>query len=102
MLIWSGESNGAVRVDGWPDSPRVYSTIAMYTHDFDGVILIEGSIENDPTDDDWFEVTAETFIKPLRDRSNIQNRIHNFQGRVLWMRAIVTNNHGRVDRVLVL
>jgi len=102
MLVWAGENKGSVRVDRWPDAPRAFKTIAIHTHNFEGIVRIEGTIEEEPSDNDWFEITTEEFERPLLRDSHIQNRIHQSRDRTIWMRAIIETQFGRVDRVLVL
>jgi hypothetical protein len=105
-LYRQNESDGAVRVDRFPATPRAVMTIAQHTAGFVGTVLVEGSIVSEPTDNDWFEIFTEEYVDffPLEEMS--RNRIRNVAGRFIWMKVTVTPQEGRyvgsVDRVMVI
>lgn len=100
--MWANEAKGAIRVDNWPDVARSYKTIAIHTHNFEGTVRIEGSLELSPEEQDWFVIAAETFTRPDTNSEKIQNRILNSRARIIWARVNIDTVQGRVDRVLLL
>jgi hypothetical protein len=104
-LIWGAENNGTVRVDDFPSQPPTLYTVVICTQNFAGTVLIQGSIYEDPQDDDWFDLHTETYTKPGYADIKFINRFFNCKGRYINMRAIVTPqpmvNLGRVDRIVV-
>ena len=88
-LVWAGETQGAIRVDDFPNPPRTYKTIAYHVFDFYGTVTLEGSLVTNPTEDDWFIYRVENFTRPLISSSKLQNRLVLLRDRVIWLRAIV-------------
>lgn len=105
-LYRQNESEGAVRVDRFPGSPRAVMTIAQHTAAFVGSILVEGSIASDPTDADWFEIYTEEYPDFISGEEKSRNRVRNVSGRFIWMKVTVTplddRPLGSVDRVMVI
>ncbi len=102
QALWrADETLGEVRVDDWPNPPRVYKTVMMHTHSFVGSIIIEGSIVENPQEDDWVEVGTEVFTHFALTDERERNRVINSRDRFVLMRARVERVHGRVDRILV-
>lgn len=92
---------GAVRVDEWPGMPPSVFTVAVHTANFAGTIKLQASLHGDPQEDDWFELNSTTYSLPLQNEVRYKNLVYNFKGRLIWMRAVVENLHGRVDRIVV-
>lgn len=105
-LITADESNGAVRVDRFPEPPRPIHTVNIYTSNFEGTVTIEATIKLEPTDADWFVVHTETFAPIGMNDKRRRVRAANVTGRFISMRATAVklnaNTPGIVDRVTVL
>lgn len=101
-LIWSGENNGAVNVDSWPNPAPALKTVAMFTNNFEGEIIIQATIEANPTEGDWFDIHSEVFEFPNRMvESTVDNRFFNTRDRYVWMRAKTVETRGRIDKVVI-
>ena len=75
-------------------------TVQYVLNGFVGNIVIQGSLEGKPTDDDWFDiVTASiTGTAPLGITTTTSK---NFAGDFVWVRAVVpTFTSGNINRVL--
>ena len=92
-------------------------TVQFRITGFKGVITIQGTLVDEPTDGDWFDITLENpgefsidttgLIAKSADVENIEyttttteSRTYNFTANVLWVRAKITEwTHGTVDFV---
>lgn len=105
-LLRNNESEGAVRVDRFPEAPLAVYTINIHSANFVGTVKVEGTIKLDPTDDDWFEVHTETFNYFTQNENTRRNRAVNAEGRFISMRASSTKAlgwvYGNIDRVTVI
>ena len=105
-LYRQNKSEGEVRVDRFPASPRAVMTIAQHTGAFVGTVLVEGSIESAPGEGDWFEIFTEEYGDFSYGEERSRNRVRNVTGRFIWMRVTVTPQEdrapGSVDRVMVI
>jgi hypothetical protein len=63
---------------------------------FTGSIVIQGSLEEDPADDDW--VTLEDTLSEFNP-SHYKNVLHNFQGNFVWIRAKVVITYGVLQQI---
>lgn len=75
-------------------------TVQFAVQEFIGRILIQGSLEVNPTDDDWFDVESATLVGtgPLGLSTTITQ---NFTGNFVWVRAVVDQyTNGNVNQVL--
>ena len=100
-LVQDGEILPAVRVDDWPNPSPVLKTVVIHTDDFVGTIVIEASLYATPSDDDWFDLHSEEFTKAGQMERKSRNRFFNSRDRVIWMRAKIVKEYGRVDRIKV-
>jgi hypothetical protein len=102
-LIWGAESQGPQRVDDWMSAPMAYKTIAIYANNLNGTVTIQGSIENNPTVNDWYDIYVATYTRPDPNSNPSQNSVFSINSKVVWMRANFTIvDFGTVDRILVL
>ena len=101
-LVWAGVSQGAVRVDDWPNAPKEVKTIAIHTHNFVGTVKLYAVLVTNPNDDDWMLVQSEVFNDFIDIYENkVRNRISNSRDRYVVMKAEVEGT-GRVDRIIVI
>ncbi len=91
------ESRGIVDVDQFPN-PTSYRTIQLHMSNFKGTIIIHGSIKENPTDEDWFEIHKQEH--PERTGSMYRNFV-NVQGCFLWMKAEVDLISGQLGRISI-
>lgn len=105
-LFRDNESEGAVRVDRFPDFAPAIHTVNILTANFVGTVTIEATIKLDPQTSDWFTVHVEDFAPLSYSEEKRRSRAVNLTGRFIHMRAIATNAEGvvegRVDRVTVI
>jgi len=74
-------------------------TVHYMLNAFKGSIIIQGSLEGKPTDDDWFDVTTASIINPTTPLTT--NSTKNFTGNFVWVRAVITAfDAGNINRVL--
>ena len=102
FLVQDGEILDPVRVDDWPNPSRALKTTMIHTDDFEGVVIIEASLLANPSNDDWFEIHSETFLRAEVTETKARNRYFNSRDRSVWMRAKVEKVKGRVDRIMVI
>ncbi len=101
-LVWAGETQGATRVDDWPNPARALKTIMIHTDDFVGSITFQASLHGAPGENDWFDFQVEEFEPTAPNEDKKRNRIINSRDRFIWMRVVVETIKGRVDRILVI
>lgn len=100
-LVWGGENQGTVRVDDFPSQPPLLFTIGIFAQNVAGTVVIQASIYQNPTEDQWFNLHTETFVSPGYIGERVINRYANYKGRFINMRATVNITQGRVDRIIV-
>lgn len=100
-LVWANETYGAAHINTRRLRKSI-NTIAIHAHDFEGSVLIEGTISDNPSEDDWFIISEEVFERPEASETKYENRMVNARGRIRQMRAHVEVVRGDIDRVLVL
>lgn len=75
-------------------------TVQFMLHGFKGSIVLQGSLEGKPTDDDWFDITSAS-ISSTDPLGITTNTTRNFTGNFVWVRAVVTAfDAGNISRVL--
>ena len=85
--------------DGYYGRADGLHTVAYYLNGFLGVIKIQGSLAQDPSADDWFDIDGTT----VGDGSTVltENTFKNFTGNFMWIRASVTDYAaGNITKVL--
>jgi hypothetical protein len=65
---------------------------------FRGSVVIQASLEDEPTDNDW--VTLEDTMSVF-DATHYKNVLHNFQGNFVWIRAKVTISAGVLQQISI-
>lgn len=86
------------RADGWYGYTDGRHTIAIYLNDFRGDVIIEASLANTPTEDDWFPIDLDGPVlhypkNPLNPTGQLGDsgiEGYSFTANVLWIRARVT------------
>ena len=74
-------------------------TVQFIVGGFVGSIIIQGSLEGKPTDDDWFDVESASLVAPSLLTANITK---NFTGNFVWVRAVITDfDTGNINQVLL-
>jgi hypothetical protein len=102
FLVQAGEVSPAVRVDDWPNPPRQMKTLTIHTYDFVGRIVIQATLFEHPSEQDWINIYEEDFDLIPNFQSKVRNRFFNSQDRFIHMRATVEKLKGRVDRIMVI
>jgi hypothetical protein len=93
--------------DGFYGRADGLHTVGWKINSFVGTIRIQGSLEQDPTDNDWFDVdlgstgdfSIDTTGKASQNNINFvtydsattANAVYNFVGNYMWVRAVVDN-----------
>ena len=75
-------------------------TVQFVINGFIGSIIIQGSLEGKPTDDDWFDISSASITgsPPLGTTTTVTK---NFTGNFVWIRAVVpVFTAGNINRVL--
>jgi len=68
---------------------------------FNGKILMQGSLVEEPLDSDWSDVVESVYDCRLIPSVG-ENKLLNFKGNFVWMRAIVTEyTTGSIQRVSI-
>lgn len=89
-----------VKAAGYFGASNGQHTVALYINDFTGRIVVEASLANEPSEEDWFpiEFDGDAFIQYPLDPNNPSGSngdtgtfFKNFVGNFVWVRA-------RVDR----
>lgn len=104
-----------VKADGWYGMADGLHTISITTVGFIGEIIIEGSIEPNPTEKDWFKVDCVS-LKSTGPESQLFTGTTglNLLGSYVWLRARLSRKehgenpgeeamrgYGYVDRILI-
>ena len=100
-LVWANETYGPARINT-RRLKKSLNTVAIHAHAFEGTVIIEGTIAQNPKEEDWFVIAVEQFVAPTSTETNYENRMVEAKGRIVMMRASVDGISGDVDRVLVL
>lgn len=117
-----------IRADGWYGFTDGLHTVAIYLQNFQGRVLFEGSIANEPTESDWFPIEVQfngasteflSFPKdpliPTGTTGDTGTMGLNIVGSFTWLRARIDRSHispqpenisqidalGVVDRILL-
>lgn len=111
-----------VRADGWYGFADGLHTVAIYLNDFQGNLIFQGSIANEPLEDDWFPIEEVGVLSFPADPLNPSGRTGdsgtiglNITGNFIWLRVCVEREHmgpaplderdiasfGYVDRILL-
>jgi len=71
-------------------------TVQYSVQNFVGRIVIQGSLEGKPTDDDWFDVDSITGVSPGMTITDVSS----FKGNFVWVRAVIESfTAGNINRV---
>jgi hypothetical protein len=79
----------------WPEQAVTYSPNII--NNFSGDISIEASLKEEPLENDWFELTETKISVP---ENGYSNKLINFQGNYVWIRAKVTISAGILQQIL--
>ena len=75
-------------------------TVQFMLTAFKGNIVLQGSLEGKPTDDDWFDIAAGS-IEHDQPTGLTIHTAKNFAGNFVWVRAVVTKfDAGSINQVL--
>lgn len=105
-LMTNDESDGEVRVDRFPETPRSVYTLAIYTANYVGIVTVEATISLNPSETDWFVIHAEEFAPFGEPVPRARSTLTNLEGRFISMRARAERTLGYptgiVSRVTVI
>lgn len=100
-----------IRCDGWHGFGERLFTVAIHVSDFAGDVLIEASLADEPTNDDWFNVADPVTFERQTQPTGALSAGFSFRGNYAWIRArmvradstfdIPDPTYGFVDRVLL-
>jgi hypothetical protein len=66
------------------------ATYALHTG-FDGIISIQGTLTEDPTEEDWVTISSSTLDCTATPLVADGTTLKNIKGNFTWFRAVVTN-----------
>ena len=110
------------KADGYYGRADGFHTVQINLNGFSGDIKMQGSLEVDPSEEDWFDITLQTntsvqgtvdttgaisvgesiTLTDLSYSSSNINANYNFVGNYVWVRAILGNwTHGTVDSIML-
>lgn len=88
------ETGTAAKGDGWYGYADGNHTVSWNIIDFIGEIYIQGSLVEDPTDDDWGEIMSVITTTETTDTA-----FANFVGNYVWIRAEATLTDGSIINI---
>jgi len=83
------------RGDGYYGRADGLHTVQYNFEGLTGTITIQGTLETNPADADWFEVHSYTAAQETA------NKIANFTGNFVWVRAKVVYTDGTINSILL-
>lgn len=90
-VITSDQKKG----NGFYGSTDGLHTVQYSVAEFSGDIILQAAIAVDPSEKDWFTVIADTV------GNDTTNRIFNFTGNYVWIRAVVKYTSGTVNSIML-
>jgi hypothetical protein len=90
---YGGDGFHTVTYIPWAEQPRnpfVYNN-------FRGSVIIQATLELEPTEEDWFNLSE---TETVFDSTYHSNTFHNFRGNYTWIRAKVTISEGVLTQIL--
>lgn len=79
-------------------APFKVQTMPGQPINFDGSIVIQATLEEDPAEEDW--VTLEE-TRSVINQDNYKNELRNFLGNYVWIRAKVTVSSGVLQQIFI-
>lgn len=87
---------------GYFDKKNSMVTIAVYGTEYTGEFYIEGTLFDNPTENDWFNIILGTYTEPFYPYDNFTGiDPWTFRSNVKWVRARFTQTSGTLDKVIV-
>jgi hypothetical protein len=79
--------------DGYYGRSDGLHTIQYNLDEFTGTVIIEGTLEVDPSDSDWFSVHS--YVA----NQETENKISSFTGNYVWIRAKIIYTDGTLNSI---
>lgn len=79
-------------------APRQIQTMPGQPINFNGSVVIQATLEEDPQEQDWF--TLQNTLSVFNEES-YSNKMHNFLGNYVWIRAKVTISSGVLQKISI-
>ena len=76
--------------DGYYGRSDGFHTVQYNLQSFLGTVNIQASLAIEPSDDDWFTVTTDSY-SVVNDTGTTGSFIKNFTGNYVWIRATITS-----------
>lgn len=105
---------------GYYGSGKNLHTLAIYTNNFSGRVLIQATLASQPEENDWFYVNLNGYLnyyeypydltKPIESRGVTGVDTFSFDGNFVYIRALIdrtylsdadTFNYGQIDKILL-
>lgn len=117
-----------IRADGWFGNPDGIHTVQVIYSNFTGAFGLQGTLELDPQEKDWFYINLNQFsaidtpfvrfpvrpASPTGDSGDTGTKAFTFTGNFVWLRAVLDRSYlvepsptaatigfGQIDRVLL-
>jgi hypothetical protein len=87
--------------DGFYGRSDGVHTVQYAINNFAGTVFIQATLATNPSDEDWFNVYEQSYPVPDTDTSTTTNKIQNFTGNYVWVRAKVELEAGVVNIILL-
>lgn len=81
--------------DGYYGRSDGIHTVQYNLSEFTGTIIIEGTLEVNPTDTDWFSVHS------YASAQETDNKIVSFTGNYVWVRAKIVYTDGTLNSIIL-
>jgi hypothetical protein len=86
--------------DGYYGRSDGFHTVQYNLTGFIGTVTIQATLAIDPQDTDWFTVYTQNYSE-INSESNTVNKLTNFTGNYVWIRAAVTYTDGTVNSIIL-
>lgn len=74
-----------IKSSGWYGQTIGLHTVALSFFDFTGGVILEGTLESEPQEEDWFEIELNGLTNPLENQEN--TIAFTFEGNYTYVRA---------------
>jgi len=78
------------------------STIAVYATNYTGQFYIQGALEDNPTEADWFNITLGTYTEEFYPYANFSGiDPWTFRTNIKYLRTKFTQTQGSIDKIII-
>jgi hypothetical protein len=90
LLVFPLASKKATGCGFYGQSDPFHTISYATTMGFIGIIKLQGSLVNDPVEEDWYDIQGTTLGNGITPVTN-QTLLINFNGKHVWVRAIIVS-----------